>query len=90
MIPPAFLSSTFEFGNPGGFDYTRSGNPNFRNLQSTLASLEGGEHATVFGSGVGAITAVVSTLKSGDLVLAEENITAARFGSSTRCSPSSG
>ena len=79
MIPPAFLSSTFEFGNPGGFDYTRSGNPNFRNLQSTLASLEGGEHATVFGSGVGAITAVVSTLKSGDLVLAEENIYGCTF-----------
>lgn len=79
VIPPAFLSSTFEFGNPGGFDYTRSGNPNFRNLQTTLASLEGGDHATVFGSGVGAITAVVSTLKSGDLVLAEENIYGCTF-----------
>ena len=78
-IPPAFLSSTFEFGNPGGFDYTRSGNPNFRNLQETLASLEGGRHATVFGSGVAAITAVVSTLKSGDLVLAEENIYGCTF-----------
>lgn len=78
-IPPAFLTSTFEFGNPGGFDYTRSGNPNFRNLQETLASLEGAAHATVFGSGVGAITAVVSTLKSGDLVLAEENIYGCTF-----------
>ncbi len=78
-IPPAFLSSTFEFGNPGGFDYTRSGNPNFRNLQATLASLEGANHSTVFGSGVAAITAVVSTLKSGDLVLAEENIYGCTF-----------
>ena len=78
-IPPAFLTSTFEFGNPGGFDYTRSGNPNFRNLQDTLASLEGAQHATVFGSGVGAITAVVSTLKSGDVVLAEENIYGCTF-----------
>ena len=78
-IPPAFLSSTFEFGNPGGFDYTRSGNPSFRNLQETLASLEGAAHATVFGSGVGAITAVVSTLKSGDVVLAEENIYGCTF-----------
>ncbi|MGI9242101.1 MAG: trans-sulfuration enzyme family protein [Verrucomicrobiales bacterium] len=79
VIPPAFLSSTFEFGNPGGFDYTRSGNPNFRNLQTTLASLEGAEHGTVFGSGVAAITAVVSTLKSGDLVIAEENIYGCTF-----------
>jgi len=74
VIPPVFLTSTFGTGNPGGFDYTRSGNPNFRNLQATLASLEGAAHATVFASGVSAITAVVSTLKTGDLVIAEENI----------------
>lgn len=74
VIPPAYLTSTFAYGNPEGFDYTRSGNPNFRNLGATLASLEDGAHATVFASGVSAITAVVSTLKSGDVVVAEENI----------------
>lgn len=74
VVPPVYLTSTFATGNPGGFDYTRSGNPNFRNLEGTLASLEGARHATVFASGVSAITAVVSTLMSGDRVLAEENI----------------
>lgn len=74
VIPPVFLTSTFETGNPGGFDYTRSGNPNFRNLQQTLAALEGCAHACVFASGVSAITAVVSTLKSGDVVVLEENV----------------
>src|SRR5215213_10963141 len=74
VIPPIFLTSTFEYGNPGGFDYTRSGNPNFRNLQQTLAAFEGCKHACVFASGVSAITAVVSTLKSGDLVVLEENV----------------
>lgn len=74
VVPPVYLTSTFASGNAEGFDYTRSGNPNFRNLQNTLASLEGAQHATVFASGVSAITAVVSTLKSGDRVLAEENI----------------
>ncbi|MFP6584955.1 MAG: PLP-dependent aspartate aminotransferase family protein [Candidatus Hydrogenedentota bacterium] len=74
VIPPAYLTSTFAHGNEEGFDYTRSGNPNFRNLGAMLASLEDAEHATVFGSGVSAITAVVSTLKSGDVVVAEENI----------------
>jgi cystathionine gamma-synthase len=74
VIPPVFLTSTFETGNPGGFDYTRSGNPNFRNLQQTLAMLEGCKHACVFGSGVAAITAVASTLKSGDVVVLEENV----------------
>lgn len=74
VIPPAYLTSTFAYGNAEGFDYTRSGNPNFRNLESTLSALEDAEFATVFASGVSAITAVVSTLKSGDVVVAEENI----------------
>jgi len=74
VMPPVFLTSTFEAGNPDGFDYTRSGNPNFRLLEENLASLEGAKHATCFASGVSAITAVVSTLKSGDLVVAEENV----------------
>ena len=79
MIPPIYLTSTFAHGNPEGFDYTRSGNPNFRNLQAVLASLENAKHATVFASGVSAITAVASTLKSGDCVIAEENIYGCTF-----------
>ncbi len=74
LIPPIYLTSTFERGNKAGFDYTRSGNPNFINLEEILASLEGADYATVFASGVSAITAVVSSLKSGDLVIAEEVI----------------
>lgn len=79
VTPPLWLTSTFEYGNPNGFDYTRSGNPNFQLLDRTVASLEGAEFSTSFGSGVSAITAVVSTLKSGDLVVAEENIYGCTF-----------
>lgn len=79
VTPPIYATSTFEYGNAGGFDYTRSGNPNFRNLESVLQSLEKAEYATVFSSGVAAITAVVSTLQSGDLVLAEENVYGCTF-----------
>lgn len=74
VMPPVYLTSTFASGNADGFDYTRSGNPNFRLLQQSAASLEGALFATCFASGVSAITAVVSTLKSGDLVVAEENV----------------
>ena len=77
VMAPIYATSTFAQTRPGehqGYDYTRSGNPNFTRLSETLASLEGGRHATVFGSGMAAITAVISTLSSGDLVLAEENI----------------
>lgn len=79
VTPPVWLTSTFEYDNPNGFDYTRSGNPNFRLLDRTIASLEGAAHATSFGSGVSAITAIVSTLKSGDLIFAEENIYGCTF-----------
>ncbi|MDC0275723.1 PLP-dependent aspartate aminotransferase family protein [Verrucomicrobiales bacterium] len=79
VTPPVWLTSTFEYGNPNGFDYTRSGNPNFRLLERTIAELESAEFATVFGSGVSAITALVSTLKSGDVVVAEENIYGCTF-----------
>ena len=74
VMPPVYLTSTFERGNADGFDYTRSGNPNFRLLDECVAAMEGARFATSFASGVSAITAVVSTLKSGDLVLAEENV----------------
>jgi len=74
VMPPVFMTSTFQKDNPDGFDYTRSGNPNFRLVEEALASLEGAQFATCFASGVSAITAVISSLKSGDLVLAEENI----------------
>jgi len=77
VMPPIYATSTFAQTRPGenqGYDYTRSGNPNFTRLGATLAALESGRYATVFGSGMAAITAVISTLRSGDRVLAEENI----------------
>ena len=73
-MPPIYSTSTFAHGNAGGFDYTRSGNPNFRILEGVLASVEHCNHATVFGSGVSAITAIASGLSQGDLVLCEENL----------------
>jgi cystathionine beta-lyase/cystathionine gamma-synthase len=82
VIPPIYATSTFAQTRPGetlGYDYTRSGNPNFTRLGQTLASLEGGRFATVYGSGMAAITAVLSTFASGDVVLAEENVYGCTF-----------
>lgn len=82
VMPPIYATSTFAQLRPGetrGYDYTRSGNPGFTRLSRTLASLEGGRHATVFGSGMAAITAVITSLQSGDLVLAEENVYGCTF-----------
>lgn len=77
VIPPLYLTSTYIQEAPGvykGYDYTRAGNPNFTNLEETLAALEGGEFATVFSSGLGATTALGSVLKSGDLVIAGNDL----------------
>jgi cystathionine gamma-synthase len=77
VIPPPYLTSTFAQLEPGstrGYDYTRSGNPSFDRLGETLAALEQARHAVVFSSGMAAVTAVISTLSSGDHVVAEENI----------------
>ena len=82
VIAPIYATSTFAQIRPGetrGYDYTRSGNPNFTRLSDSLASLENGRFATVFGSGMAAITAVLSSLSSGDLVLAEENVYGCTF-----------
>ena len=73
VMPPLYASSTFAFGNDGGFDYTRSGNPNFRLLADRLAALENADFCEVFASGVSAITAVVSSCITAR-ALAEENV----------------
>jgi cystathionine beta-lyase len=77
IIPPVYLTSTYVQESPGvtkGYDYTRAGNPNFTNLEATLSSLESADYATIFSSGLGAITALIGTLKSGDKVLATNDL----------------
>ncbi len=79
VIPPIYMTSTFESGNPGGFDYTRSGNPNFRNLQATLASLENAQYCTAFASGISSISAIMFSLKAGDTIVSEQQIYGATY-----------
>jgi cystathionine beta-lyase/cystathionine gamma-synthase len=77
IIPPVYLTSTYVQEAPDqhkGYDYTRAGNPNFTNLEKTLASLEDGKYATVFSSGTGATTALVSNLNHGDTVAAGNDL----------------
>jgi len=72
-MPPIYMTSTYVQEAPGetkGYDYTRAGNPNFTILEKVLASLEEAEYATVFSSGLGALTALISMLSPGDSVAA--------------------
>jgi cystathionine beta-lyase/cystathionine gamma-synthase len=77
VVPPLHLSSTFVqpgAGEWGEFDYTRSGNPTRKALETTLASLEGGCGALAFSSGMAATHCVIASLKSGDHVVAGSDI----------------
>lgn len=77
IMPPIYMTSTYVQEAPGvskGYDYTRAGNPNFTILEKQLASLENAEYATAFSSGLGALTALISSLSQGDRVLAIDGV----------------
>lgn len=77
VMPPIYMSSTYKQDHPTinkGYDYTRANNPNFSFLEEQLASLENAKYATVFSSGLGALTSYISTLQKGDKIVALEGI----------------
>lgn len=77
VVPPIHVASTFVqpgAGDWGEFDYSRSGNPTRKNLEQTLASLEGGCGALAFSSGMAATHCATMLLKSGDQILAGSDI----------------
>ena len=74
---PIYLSSTYvqeEIGKHKGYEYSRVSNPTRDRLETNLAALEGGVAAKVFASGMAAINAIATMLKSGDHVIAGHNL----------------
>ena len=74
---PVYLSSTYaqeEIGKHKGWEYSRVSNPTRDALETSLASLEGGTSAHAFASGMAAISALVTLLKTGDHVVCGENV----------------
>jgi cystathionine beta-lyase/cystathionine gamma-synthase len=73
LMTPIYMTSTYLQDAPGetrGYDYTRAGNPNFTGLEKVLASLEEAKYATIFSSGLGALTGLIAgLLVQGDAVL---------------------
>jgi len=69
---PIYPTSTYVqqgIGEHKGYEYSRVSNPTRVRLEQNLAALEGGIAAPVFASGMAAINAVASMLKSGDHVV---------------------
>jgi cystathionine beta-lyase len=79
---PIYQTSTFVQEAPGinkGYDYARSGNPTRAALESIVAELEEGKVGLAFGSGLAAIDAVLKLLKSGDEIVAVDDIYGGAF-----------
>src|SRR5205814_2804741 len=74
---PIYATSTYvqeELGKNKGYEYARVSNPTRTRLEENLASLEGGMAARVFSSGMAAITAMCTMLKSGDHAICSDNV----------------
>ncbi len=74
---PIFQTSTYvqpSLGENKGYEYARTKNPTRSVLEANLAALERGKYGYCFASGMSAIDVVFRTLKSGDHVVAGENM----------------
>jgi len=72
VATPLHLSANFsfaEFGQPGRYEYTRSGNPTRDEFATALAQLEGGAGCTITSTGMSAISLVLNLLQPGDLIV---------------------
>ena len=79
---PIYQTSTYEqkaLGENTGWEYSRTGNPTRAALEALIAELEGGRAGFAFGSGMAAITAVLSLLHAGDRVLISSNVYGGTF-----------
>ena len=80
---PIYASSTYvqeEIGKHKGYEYSRVSNPTRTALEVNFASLEGGTSAHVFASGMAAITALCTMMKTGDHIVCSDNM----YGGTTR------
>lgn len=77
VMQPIYQVSTFAFkgvGQPGPFDYSRSGNPTRKALEDCLAALEGGTRGFAFATGMAAETAVIAQLSAGDHFIVHDDL----------------
>jgi cystathionine gamma-lyase len=77
VMPPIFQTSTFAFkgvGEPGPYDYSRSGNPTRKALEDCLAALEGGVRGFAFATGMAAETTALMLLNTGDRIVVHSDL----------------
>ncbi|CAH0555881.1 unnamed protein product [Brassicogethes aeneus] len=77
VVTPLVTSTTFKQYGPADFkkyEYGRSANPTREVLENLLAKLDNGKHGLCFASGLGAQSAILGLLKSGENVISGDDI----------------
>ena len=77
VMTPIYQTSTFAFqgvNQPGPYDYSRSGNPTRKVLETCLAALEGGQCGFAFGTGMAAETTVAMLFKPGEHMIVHNDL----------------
>ena len=76
VMPPIHLSSTFKQNKPGDFqyEYARTKNPSRDILEKLLASIESGEQAFAFSSGMAAINTVCDVFGENYHVICSDDV----------------
>ena len=77
VMTPVYQTSTFAFHGPGQhgpFDYSRSGNPTRKALESCLAALEGGTAGFAFATGMAAEITLLMMFEAGDNIVVHDDL----------------
>jgi cystathionine gamma-lyase len=77
VSPPVYQTSTYaqeEIGRNKGYEYARTQNPTRERLERSVAALEGATHGLAYASGMAATSTVLQLLKSGDHVVASDDL----------------
>lgn len=74
---PIYQVSTYKqeaIGKHKGFEYSRTGNPTRHALETYIAELEGGARGLAFGSGMAALSTVLSLFNKGDHLIVGDDV----------------
>ncbi len=82
VMTPIYQTSTYaqeDVAQHRGYEYSRTDNPTRTALQNALATLEGGQHALVFASGMAAIDTLLRLFRPGDHILSGNDVYGGTF-----------
>jgi cystathionine beta-lyase len=94
VMPPVYQTSTFVQKSPGkpigDYEYSRASNPTRTALEHALASIENGNRALAFSSGLAATDCILRSFKAGDEVIAMDDLYGGTYRMFTRIYKDSG